>query len=104
MNVSMFGVMRAKRGFSATDVCVLPAEQTALRLGLEQAQQWNREMVEKAASGGVLDGYRELGARAAAAENERDALRSEVSRLKETINRDTITIASQAIDIKHLGG
>lgn len=40
----------------------------------DEAREWNRQMVEKAASGGALDGYRELAARAAAAENERDAM------------------------------
>ena len=48
----------------------------------EKAEAWNREMVAKAASGGVLDGYREMGeklaeaeTRAEKAEAERGALR-----------------------------
>lgn len=43
----------------------------------DEAREQVRYMVEKAASDGVLDGYRELGARAAAAENERDEARAE---------------------------
>ena len=49
---------------------------------LAEAREWNRQMVEKAASGGTLDGYRELGAKVAAAENERDALRAAAKRAR----------------------
>ena len=35
----------------------------SLESQLEEAQKWNKEMVEKAASGGTLDGYREQAAR-----------------------------------------
>lgn len=45
------------------------AEATAaLRERVTELEAWNRQMVEKAASGGVLDGYRELGQRAAKAQ------------------------------------
>ena len=52
----------------------------------ERLREWNRQMVEKAASGGTLDGYRELAEKVAAAENERDKARAEVERLKAAID------------------
>lgn len=42
---------------------------------IERLRKWNAEMVEKAASGGVLDGYRDLGARLAAKDAEIERLR-----------------------------
>ena len=42
---------------------------------IERLRWWNADMVAKAASGGTLDGYREMGARLAALEAERDRLR-----------------------------
>lgn len=51
------------------------AENERLRTELDKAREWNRQMVEKAAEGGALDGYREMGARIAALEAERDRLR-----------------------------
>jgi len=42
--------------------------------------KWNQDMVAKAASGGALDGYRELGARAARAEAEVERLRGYITR------------------------
>lgn len=38
---------------------------------IERLRKWNADMVAKAASGGTLDGYREMGARIAAREAER---------------------------------
>ena len=52
-----------------------------LRAKLAEAEEFNRAMVEKAAAGS-LDDYRELGARAATAENERDALRADLAALR----------------------
>ena len=51
-----------------------------LRTKLEKAEALIAGMVKKAADKS-LDGYRELGARAAAAENERDALRADNAKL-----------------------
>lgn len=49
----------------------------------ERLREWNRQIVEKAAAGGTLDGYRELGARVAAAESLADDLRAENKRLRD---------------------
>jgi hypothetical protein len=57
------------------DVERITAERDALRAQLAKAEANYRFMVERAADE-KLDGYRELGARAAAAENERDRLGS----------------------------
>ena len=58
----------------------LTKERDEARAGL----QW---MVERAADGdGKLDGYRELGAKAAAAEEQRDLATAEVGRLKAAID------------------
>jgi hypothetical protein len=46
---------------------------------VERLRAWQREMVEIAASGGRLDGYRELGAKLAARDAEIDKLRGEVT-------------------------
>lgn len=45
-----------------------------------KAEQWNREMVAKAVNNN-LEGYRELGSKAAAAEQERDALAAHIERI-----------------------
>lgn len=50
-----------------------------------KAEQWNREMVNKAASN-HLEGYRELGLRTATAETARDELASQVTSLQEDIS------------------
>lgn len=55
---------------------------------IERLNAWNRQMAEKAAAGGTLDGYRELGARVAAAESLADNLRAENERLREWIAYD----------------
>lgn len=49
-----------------------------------KAEQWNREMVAKAASN-HLEGYRELGRRAATAEAARDELANHVTSLREDV-------------------
>lgn len=51
-----------------------------------KAEQWNREMVAKAAEKS-LDGYRELGRKAAAAEEERDALAAHANQLCRSIHQ-----------------
>lgn len=55
----------------------------ALLAEIERLREWNRQMVEKAASGGTLDGYRELGAKLANAEAEIERLRATVDRLQQ---------------------
>ena len=57
-------------------------EYDQLRAECDEAQANYRFMVERAADQ-KLDGYRELGARAAAAENERDKALVELKRMKE---------------------
>lgn len=52
---------------------------------IARLREWQRQMVEKAASGGVLEGYRELGAKAAAAESRADAAEQ---RIRELTTRD----------------
>lgn len=56
-----------------------------LRARVKELEEWNRKMVEMAASKNNLDGYRELGQRAAQAEADRDALRAENARLREAL-------------------
>jgi len=51
---------------------------TALRAEVAALRKWNADMVAKVAEGS-LDGYRELGAKCAALEAERDALRRVVA-------------------------
>jgi uncharacterized coiled-coil DUF342 family protein len=52
----------------------------------DAAREQVREMIQKAADQ-KLDGYRELGERAAQAENARDAAQAECRRLRETLQR-----------------
>ena len=59
----------------------IAAELGARDARIAELEKWQRDMVNKAAEKG-LDGYRELGQRAAKAETERDALR-ETARLAE---------------------
>jgi hypothetical protein len=61
------------------------AEVTAER---DKAQKFGQDMVARAASGGVLDGYRELGARAAAAEMDRRvAAEARVAQLEAALSK-----------------
>ena len=53
-------------------------QNTALRAEVAALRKWNADMVAKVAEGS-LDGYRELGAKCAALEAERDALRRVVA-------------------------
>ena len=55
---------------------------TKLKEQVAELQKWNADMVAKAASGGVLDGYRELGQRAANAEARAEAAEAELSKMK----------------------
>ena len=54
----------------------------ALIARVRELEQWQHDMVEKAAAKS-LDGYRELAARAAAAENERDEARAAALAMRE---------------------
>lgn len=45
---------------------------------IERLREWQRQMVEKAASGGVLDGYRELAGKLAERDAEIDRLRGQL--------------------------
>ena len=51
----------------------LERDLAAAQAKIAEQQLWMQAMVEKAASGGVLDGYRELGAKCAELERERDS-------------------------------
>ena len=86
-------VWRESGGVMCVDVADVTAlladrdeREAALRAEVSELREWQRQMVEKAAANS-LDGYRELGARAAAAENERDALRAEVEALRADAER-----------------
>lgn len=48
---------------------------------IRELEDWSRQMVEKAASGGALDGYRELGAKLAKAEERAEEYRKDAERL-----------------------
>lgn len=63
---------------------------------IERLREWNRQMVETAAGGGVLDGYRELGAKLA----EKDA---EIERLREENSTFSDSLAAKADRIDRLG-
>ena len=68
----------------AVELVELRAEVVRLRARAEKAEANYAFMVERAVNQ-HLDGYRELGARAAAAENERDELRAENRRLRDVL-------------------
>lgn len=68
------------------ETCDLLRELDAMRARAEKAEANYRWMVEHAADQN-LDGYRELGARAAAAENARDALRAHIADLEADLAR-----------------
>lgn len=63
------------------------AKRDALKARAEKAEQWNRDMVAMAASGGKMDGYRELGAKLAAMEARAEAAEAENARLREAVER-----------------
>lgn len=63
------------------EVTKMESEIERLQSRVAELEQWQRDMVEKAASKS-LDGYRELGSRAAAAENRADTLQSRVNFLE----------------------
>jgi hypothetical protein len=54
---------------------------------IERLYKWQREMVEKAASGGVLDGYRELATKLAKRDETIDSLRHENADLESLMHR-----------------
>lgn len=62
---------------------------------------WQRQMVEKAASGGVLDGYRELGAKCAALEAELDRLRAAAEAHGDALQRAATAAGLLAGDDMH---
>ena len=61
-------------------VTQLQAKLAEVKAERDKAQRFGQDMVARAASGGVLDGYRELGARAAAAETRADAAQAAITR------------------------
>jgi hypothetical protein len=65
-------------------LCSLAFQRDALQKKVEDLEEWRRQMVEKAAAKS-LDGYRELGAKCAALEKERDDLFSTVSWFEDTL-------------------
>ena len=58
-------------------------ELAALRARVKELEQWNKEMVELSASGGRLDGYREMGRQLAEKDEQIDALRARIDYLEE---------------------
>lgn len=60
-------------------------EIATLRADLERARKWNADMVAKAAEGGTLDGYREMGARLAKAEERAEKAEAERDEALETL-------------------
>lgn len=62
------------------NVTVVPkSDYDAANAENERLRQWQKEMVEIQASGGRLDGYRELGAKCATLETEIERLRTELA-------------------------
>jgi hypothetical protein len=70
---------------AAATLRALAAERDALRARAEKAEEWNRQMVEKVADGGTLDGYRELGMKVAAAESRAEAAEAKLERAREAL-------------------
>lgn len=60
---------------------------------IDRLREWQRQMVEKAASGGRLDGYRELAGKLAAKDAENDRLRAALVAAMEVVKaeRERIT-------------
>ena len=85
----MPGASAAQRGDVLCELADLVpdllAEVRRLTAERDEVRANYRFMVERAADR-RLDGYRELGARAAAAENERDSLRAEISDLRAVLD------------------
>lgn len=76
-------IVNALRNYQQADedgVMVLVSRQACDEAAdeIDRLRKWNADMVAKSASGGVLDGYREMGAKLAAVEAERYALRQEL--------------------------
>lgn len=55
---------------------------------IDRLRDWQRQMVEKAASGGRLDGYRELAGKLAAKDAENDRLRAALVAAMEVVQQD----------------
>jgi hypothetical protein len=53
---------------------------------IAELEQWNQQMVEKAAGGGTLDGYRALGQRVAKAETRAEAAEAEAAKLRADVD------------------
>ena len=66
----------------------LLAERDALKADIDRLRDWQRQMVEKAASGGRLDGYRELAGKLAAKDAENDRLRAALVAAMEVVQQD----------------
>jgi len=79
--------------YSDSDLLKLQAEITLLKNRAEKAEANYQFMVQRAISE-KLDGYRELAAKAATAENERDELRRQVKSLRGEIDECVLTIES----------
>lgn len=81
----------------AADLVKLQAER------IEELEEWQRQMVEKAADES-LDGYREMGAKCAALEEQKDKLKQENATLRataelvETALRDYVRVQSKIDD------
>lgn len=56
---------------------------------IERLRKWCAAMVEKAASGGTLDGYREMGAALASKDAEIAALKAERDKMREALEKIT---------------
>ncbi len=59
---------------------------------IDRLREWQRQMVEKAASGGRLDGYRELAGKLAAKDAENDRLRAALVAAMEIVQQDRVSL------------
>lgn len=59
---------------------------------IERLRKWNRQMVEKAASGGTLDAYREMGTKLCAKDEGIEMLRARVARLRHFLSEAHVTL------------
>ena len=88
-SASYTGIMKPSRD----GLWVQYHDYAALVARLKEVEEWNRQMVIKAASGGALEGYRELGAKLAHTEAKLEIAREALHQLHHAVCGETGLIA-----------